>query len=422
MKTQLKYRRTLQLGLGLLLGALSLATTVADETTNAPSSGLRRFMEQDYLLGDWGGWRTKLSAKGIDFEFFYAASLPDNLDGGLKRGGIYQGAALLTLDLDSEKLAGYHGGRFHVGSIWTHGEKAFSDNYVGDLNKVNLIDFSHGFRLWELYYEQKFLDDKARSLSRSVVSHLRWDLNAIFKMAAEDSIIPANSAGSLVTPKEAKTRAKRTMTKEQVRLALSVLDLRDRIIFLLAVLVGMRPGEILALRWARVDSQMIEIAQRVYRGLLDDPKTERGKRQAALPPDLAGEVDNWRNISPDTGPDALVFPSERGTYLSRDNFLRRNIQKKLEEIGLGWVNFQVLRRTQASLGHKEGVDPKVAADQRGHAIGVAIDTYTESDLESRREAVTKLELALAGRKPAERAAAADSSTKPGFRGKRGKAR
>ena len=36
----------------------------------------------------------------------------------------------------------------------------------------------------------------------------------------------------------------------------------------------------------------------------------------------------------------------------------------------------------ASLGHNEGVDPKVAADQRGHAIGVAIDTYTESDLES----------------------------------------
>jgi hypothetical protein len=165
---------------------------------------------------------------------------------------------------------------------------------------------------------------------------------------------------------------------------------------------------------------VIEVAQRVYRGLPDSPKTERGKRQAALPPDLAGEVDGWRDISADTGPDALVFPSERGTYLSRDNFLRRNIQKKLDEIGLGWVNFQVLRRTQASLGHKEGVDPKVAADQRGHAIGVAIDTYTESDLESRLEAVTKLELALADRKPAAHAVAVDSASKPGFRGKRGK--
>jgi hypothetical protein len=109
-------------------------------------------------------------------------------------------------------------------------------------------------------------------------------------------------------------------------------------------------------------------------------------------------------------PKHLVFPSERGTYLSRDNFLRRNIQKKLDKIGLSWVNFQVLRRTQVSLGHQEGVDPKVAADQRGHAIGVAIDTYTESGLESRREAVTRLEDAPAGRKPAKRAAAAEDSS------------
>lgn len=289
--------------------------------------------------------------------------------------------------------------------IQTHLLKAFQDFELTGLSRDRL---------------QKFLDQKARSLSRSVVSHLRWDLNAIFKMAAEDAIIEGNPAGSLVTPKEAKTRTKRIMTKEQVQLALSVLDLRERVIFLLAVLAGMRPGEILALRWGKVDPHMIEIAQRVYRGLPDDPKTERGKRHAALPPDLAQDLSAWREISANTAPDALVFPSERGTYLSRDNFLRRNIQSKLEEIGLGWVNFQVLRRTQASLGHKEGVDPKVAADQRGHAIGVAIDTYTESDLESRREAVTKLERALADRKPAEREGESESSSDPTFRGKRGK--
>jgi hypothetical protein len=165
---------------------------------------------------------------------------------------------------------------------------------------------------------------------------------------------------------------------------------------------------------------MIEVAQRVYRGLPDDPKTERGKRQAALPPDLASDLDDWRELCADAGPNELVFPSERGTFLSRDNFLRRNLQKKLEGVGLGWVNFQVLRRTQASLSHKEGVDPKVSADQRGHAIGVAIDTYTSSDLESRREAVTKLEAALRERKPTERAESKYPTAEPGFRGKRGK--
>jgi integrase len=157
-----------------------------------------------------------------------------------------------------------------------------------------------------------------------------------------DALIRGNPAGSLVTPKEACTIEKRKMTKEDVHLAISVLDFRERMVFLLAVLVGMRPGEIFALRWGRIGSEVLEVMERVYRGLPDDPKTERGRREAAVPPDLAGELDQWREMyemSLDTRPDALVFRSERGTFLSRDNFLRRNIHAKLEKVGLGWVNF-----------------------------------------------------------------------------------
>jgi hypothetical protein len=58
--------------------------------------------------------------------------------------------------------------------------------------------------------------------------------------------------------------------------------------------------------------------------------------------------------------------------------LEDHIKAKLEPIGLGWVNFQVLRRTHASLGHQAKVDPKVAADQRGHGVEVVLDVYTKS--------------------------------------------
>jgi len=101
----------------------------------------------------------------------------------------------------------------------------------------------------------------------------------------------------------------------------------------LAVLVGLHPGENLALRWGRVDWEMAHVAECVYRGLLDDPKTERGKRQAAVPPDLAADIMPWHEISGNTKLDDLVFPSERGTFLSRDKFLRWNTQKKLATIG-----------------------------------------------------------------------------------------
>ena len=140
--------------------ALFLACASHAQTTTAPESGFERFCKQDYLLGDWGGLRTDLSKHGVDFEFLYAASFPDNLAGGLQHDTIYQGALLMTLDLDSEKLVGYPGGSFHVGSLWLNGQKPFSDQYVGDLNKVNLLDFPNSFRLWDVWYQQKFFHDQ----------------------------------------------------------------------------------------------------------------------------------------------------------------------------------------------------------------------------------------------------------------------
>src|SRR5436190_15019524 len=132
----------------------------AEEQPAPTKSAFERFAEQDYLLGDWGGLRTELSKHGVDLEFYYAGSGPMNLDGGIERAAIYQGAFLTSLDLNSEKLAGYEGGSFHVSSLWLHGQKPFSDRYVGDLNKVNLLDFKNDLRLWELWYEQKFFDGK----------------------------------------------------------------------------------------------------------------------------------------------------------------------------------------------------------------------------------------------------------------------
>jgi len=126
----------------------------------APKSKLMQFLEQDYLLGDWGGYRTMLKDHGVDFEFVYFGMLPSNVGGGIKQGSVYEGAFMMLLDLDSDKLAGYHGGHFHAGGLNIHNGAAFSEHYVGDLNVVSLLDFPDSFRLWELWYEQKFLDDK----------------------------------------------------------------------------------------------------------------------------------------------------------------------------------------------------------------------------------------------------------------------
>lgn len=93
----------------------------------------------------------------------------------------------------------------------------------------------------------------------------------------------------------------------------------------------------------------------------------------------------------DQNPDAYVFAGETGQPLWRSSLLEDHIRAKFELIGLGWVNFQVMRRTHASLGHHAKVDPKVSADQRGHGIGVALDVYTKSSIADRAAAAKQLE-------------------------------
>ena len=91
----------------------------------------------------------------------------------------------------------------------------------------------------------------------------------------------------------------------------------------------------------------------------------------------------WRDLAKDADPEGFVFPSEvLTTPLSAENLWRRRMQPRLEKAGLSWATFQILRKTNASLSKKYGIDPKVAADQRGHGLGVRMAVYTSSDLET----------------------------------------
>jgi integrase len=184
------------------------------------------------------------------------------------------------------------------------------------------------------------------------------------------------------------------MTKEHVQTCFSALDLRERLIVKFAVLAGMRPGEILALKWACLDGCCADIRQRIYRGEVDSPKTKNSVRCVALPKGLAEEIETWRRLAADSGANAWVFPSENlKTPVARDNVWRRFIAPKLKNAGLGWVTFQVMRRTHSSLMKALDIDPKTVADQLGHTLDVNQNVYTQMPLELRKEAVDILESA-----------------------------
>ena len=243
---------------------------------------------------------------------------------------------------------------------------------------------------------QDFLDRKAKAdLSYSVVAHLRWDLRQIFRMAVSEQYLERNPAELLFIPKEARRAETRSMSFDEVRRFFMVLDLRERVIGGLAVLAGMRPGEIFALTRSRTESEFANIQQRVYRGEIDTPKTPKSRRLAALGDGLLVWIRQWMEMLPDRGADSWLFPSERlTTPLTKDNCWRRHFAPKLKEVGLDWVNFQVLRRTHSSLMDDIGVDPQVRADQMGHGVDVNQNEYTKASLERRKEAVNRLERAV----------------------------
>ena len=72
------------------------------------------------------------------------------------------------------------------------------------------------------------------------------------------------------------------MNLEEVKKVFSVLEQRERLIVKLAILAGMRPGEIFGLTWERLTGQFAEIRQSVYRGKVDIPKTTNSIREGCF--------------------------------------------------------------------------------------------------------------------------------------------
>ena len=238
---------------------------------------------------------------------------------------------------------------------------------------------------------QDYLDRKAASgLSFSIVDHLRWDLKQIFGMAVAEGNLQKNPAALLFTPKQKPRGSKPVMNRQQIMLLSSVLEPRENLICMLATIAGMRPGEIFGLKWQCVKADHLQVEQRVYRGEIDSPKT--GPRSVALSNRLQTLFAEWRAVSGDPGPERWVFPSETlHTPVRKDNCWKRWIAPRLAPIGLGWVNFQVMRRTHASLMRELGVDPKIVADQLGHSVDVNLNVYSQTAIGVRREALNTLE-------------------------------
>jgi integrase len=148
----------------------------------------------------------------------------------------------------------------------------------------------------------------------------------------------------------------------------------------LALLSGLRRGELFALRWRDIDpqNQCLTVREAVYEGTFGTPTTAAGVRQIPLSEAAVAPLMEWRARAKHTEPESLVFSTWSGKPISPNNVSRRWIYPACETLGLRRVNWLTLRRTYSSWAHEKGVPGKVIAQLMGHAkVDTTLNVYAQ---------------------------------------------
>ena len=212
------------------------------------------------------------------------------------------------------------------------------------------------------------------------IDHIHDVLSAVLRTAVKWGHLQDNPARQVDLPKLTNVRPKWVLTTGQAGVLLEALPPLPRTMVGLALLSGLRRGELFALRWSDVDErlQFLTVREAVYEGTFSTPKTEAGIRQVPLAESALQMIADWRGIAKRTESNALVFSTRSGKSISPNNVLRRWVFPACGALGLKRATWLTFRRTYASWAHDKGVPGKVIAQIMGHAkVDTTLNIYTQ---------------------------------------------
>ncbi len=123
-----------------------------------PMAYLNNLYKTDLLMGNMGGLRSGLSKFGISLAIQETSEVLGNPTGGTSKGAEYDGLTQVLMQLDTNRAFGWHGGTFNVSALQLHGSNLSADT-LQSLQTASGIEGDRSTRLWELWYQQKFLDE-----------------------------------------------------------------------------------------------------------------------------------------------------------------------------------------------------------------------------------------------------------------------
>jgi len=255
------------------------------------------------------------------------------------------------------------------------------------LLRKHLIPRFGGHRLCDIsrVEVQRYLLEKLRQgFAWETTNHLRHLLSKVMGTAVNWDYVLNNPVRGVKMPERTLKRPHRFLTAEEVRRIVAASKEPTRTVILLAVMTGLRIGEILALRWGPVDllRGTVLVAETCYKGHFGSPKTRASRR----------ELKAHFSRSADHSPGALVFATGQGGPLSADNLRKKSLRTACSSAGLPRIDWHTLRHTHGTLLHSQGTPLKVAQAQLGHShMATTLEVYTHASVSAQRHAVNLLE-------------------------------
>ncbi|WP_152048249.1 site-specific integrase [Aureimonas psammosilenae] len=231
--------------------------------------------------------------------------------------------------------------------------------------------------------------DGKGGLAPRTVHHMRRVLIKALNQAVTWEILPKNPAAASKPPKV----ERKAMSAYEADTTADLLDhVRESRIFvpvLLAVLCGLRRGEIVALRWKNVDLKnkrlaVVETAEQI-KGEVRAKETKSGlSRVVDLSTTVVDELRRHRAAQAEEQLRLGIRPDEKSFVVAQID--GRPIQPRslthewIRIIGktpLERIRFHDLRHSHATQMLAAGVHPKVAQERLGHStIAITLDTYS----------------------------------------------
>jgi len=304
------------------------------------------------------------------------------------------------------------------------------------VDRAHIVRSIGGVELTKLtpeHIERMYAEILASGRGAATTTHVRATLSAALTTAARRGRIARNPVTAATSPRQVSARVEPLSEAETHRVLAAAAGGRNAARWALALLIGPRQGEVLALLWENVDldAGTLRIRRSLARatwkhgcldaapcggkrgadcperhggGLVVGPvKTAAGERTVALPAGLTAMFRAHRTAQTaerlragsswhDTG---HVFTDERGGALDprRDWATWKAL---LAEAGVRDARLHDARHSSATFALLDGTDPAVVMARHGWGSRVLLDRYQHAVIEAQRDAAAKTDARFFG--------------------------